>query len=172
MSMLEKKPIATLAVLVTTLLGAAELGCKSKPAPVDGHGTAAEWNGWSQRERSTYIEGYTGGYGEGFTAACDKADKLPGFEAKPPWFDKDGVPNDPVNQCQKAISSFTRGTRPGNNSQDFSAYTGVITEFYAKYPKYSHVPFGWLMTLLSDQNYTTADQLFQKLQQHDMQWTY
>jgi hypothetical protein len=54
----------------------------------------------------------------------------------------------------------------------YSVYSDVITEFYKKYPKYNRMPFSFLLTLLSDKNFKTADQLFQKLERHDLQLTY
>jgi len=55
---------------------------------------------------------------------------------------------------------------------NYSVYSDVITAFYNKYPKYNNVPFSFLMTLLSDKTFKTEDQLFSKLERHDLQATF
>jgi hypothetical protein len=44
---------------------------------------------------------------------------------------------------------------------DFSAYTTVIREFYAKHPEYQNIPKSYLMSFLTNPNFKTADELYE-----------
>jgi hypothetical protein len=136
----------------------------------DSYSDAAEWNSFSLQERMVYAQGYVEGYSLGSNAVCENADQL--FTTTGPTFLKDGTLNHPVTTCKAALDRFTRAGRQNKVLAKFSVYSDVITEFYRKYPKYDHVHFSFLLTLLSDKNLKTADELFQKLERHDMQITF
>jgi hypothetical protein len=136
----------------------------------DNFGDAGEWNSFSLRERMVYAQGYVEGYSLGSDAVCENADQL--FTTTGPTFLKDGTLNHPVIICKAALDHFTRAGRQDKVLAKFSVYSDVITEFYRKYPKYDQLHFSFLLTLLSDKNLKTADELFQKLERHDMQITF
>jgi hypothetical protein len=135
----------------------------------DGFGAAAEWSALSVNERVAYMEGYTDGYSIGASAACDNADQL--FNTKGQVL-PNGTLSNPVELCDAALDHFTRMGHRGKTRASFSVYSDAITEFYQKYPQYKNAPFSFLTKLLSDKNYQTADQLFQKLERHDLQATF
>jgi hypothetical protein len=143
----------------------AETGAKG-----NGFGAAAEWKALSIQERTSYVEGYVVGYGVGSSDVCEDADRL--FATAGPVYLKDGTLNNPVTICKASLDHFTRMGKRGEVRPNYSVYSDVITDFYNKYPKYSNMPFSFLLAMLSDKNFKTADQLFQKLERHDMQLTY
>ena len=161
---------STIIVLAAALMLSGLMGCRKTARVIDGHAGGAEWKDLTETERSTYVEGYLGGYGMGTFAACDITDRL--FDAKGPPFLADGAINTASNQCIRALNRYDRAGLHGKERPDYTMYTDVMTELYTKYPKYDAVPIAWMLSLMYDKGYTSTDQLFQKLERHDMQWTY
>src|ERR1017187_7847839 len=120
-------PEARISIFLVGIFIAAALGCNGRVVETNGYPAATEWKSLSPGERSTFVEGYADGYALGSSAACNNADLL--FEAKPPWFDKDGNPNNPVTRCQAALDHFSRMGKPGERRANYTMY-----EFYEKYP--------------------------------------
>jgi hypothetical protein len=138
-------------------------------AKVDRFGAASEWKSFSIDERTVYVRGYTAGYNIGGSDACDNAAQL--FETKGQVL-ANGTLASQVELCDAARDHFTRMGDGGKLRANFSVYSDVNTEFYNKYPKYNNVPFSFLMTLLADKKFKTADELFSKLERHDLQTTF
>lgn len=137
----------------------------------DGWETATEWNSFSAQERIAYTEGYLGGYRFGSLDACGNADKL--FEIKDKAYMEDGTPSNPVMLCVDSLDTFTKIGKQGKLPANYSQYSDTIPDFYRRYPKYKNAPFPFLIRLMSDRNnFSTSEQLFQKLERNDMQVTF
>jgi len=137
----------------------------------DGWETSTEWNSFSAQERIAYLEGYVGGYNFGSLDACGNADRL--FEIKGKAYMKDGTPNNPVMLCMDSRDTFKKMGKQGKLPANYSSFSEAITDFYKKYPKYKNAPFPFLIRLMSDKNnFSTPEQLFQKLERNDMQATF
>jgi len=137
----------------------------------DGWETATEWNSYSAQERIAYMEGYLGGYRFGSLDACGNADRL--FEIKGHAYMKDGTPNNPVMFCMDSLDTFTKIGKQGRLPANYSLYSDAITDFYRRYPKYQNAPFPFLIRMMSDRNnFSTSEQLFQKLERNDKQVTF
>ncbi|MBZ5543506.1 MAG: hypothetical protein LAO07_07480 [Acidobacteriia bacterium] len=106
-----------------------------------------EWLSWSAEVRSVFVDAYLAGYTSGKSAACMAADDL---------FELDKVIHDPkdavVARCKRHAKSYSK-------TSDY--YAKVITEFYQKYPKYRNIPYAYLMFLMTDDWYKTADEIYQ-----------
>ena len=90
---------------------------------------------------------YLDGYASGRMDACSGANDL--FELDKPVQD----PKDIVSaRCLRHAKAYSK-------SPDY--YVKVITDFYAKYPKYRNIPNVYLMFLLTDGRYKTAEEIYQ-----------
>jgi hypothetical protein len=112
-----------------------------------------EWLSWSPAERSAFIDGFVTGYTNGSHKACLATEGL--FEAGQPH----QLADQPSARCLARLEMY---------SKDFDAYTTVITDFYAKHPEYRSIPFGYLIWFLTDNQYKTADQLYQMAQKGEI----
>jgi len=66
----------------------------------------------------------------------------------------------PTARCQNRLQQYTK-IKTLDSGVDFGAYTSVITDFYTKHPEYQNIPEAYLLSLLSDREYKSADQLYQ-----------
>jgi len=138
-------------------------------AKVDRFGAASEWKSFSTDKRTVYVRGFTAGFNIGGSDACDNTAQL--FLTKGQVL-ANGTSASQLELCDAARDHFTRMGDGGKVRANFSVYSDIITEFYNKYPKYNNVPFSFLMTLLADKKFKTADDLFAKLELHDLQTTF
>jgi len=93
------------------------------------------------------MDAYLDGYVSGKMDACSAAGDL--FELDKLVQD----PNDIVSaRCLRHAKAYSRAS-------DY--YVKVITDFYTKYPKYRNIPDVYLMFLLTDDRYKTADEIYQ-----------
>ena len=84
---------------------------------------------------------------DGKTDACAAVDDL--FAEQKPIHD----PKDSVDQrCVRRTKSY---------SKDVDDYIGVLTDFYTKYPQFRNIPDLYLIQILTDDRYTTADGIYQ-----------
>ena len=120
-----------------------------------------EWLSWSPQQRSTYVDGFIGGYLHGSHRACEVADEL--FEVgKPHRLGDEHHPSEiPSARCLARMEEYSKAKYRESSGPDFSAYADVITEFYTKHPEYEGIAFFDLMKCLGDHNYKTSDQLYQ-----------
>jgi hypothetical protein len=124
---------------------------RTTPDKVD---PGTEWLAWSTATREVYVRGFIEGYGNGSEAACKLADDL--FHV-----DKhQRVGEGPRARCENRLDQYTQ-IKTSDSGFDFSAYSAVITDFYAKHPEYQKITYAYLLSLLNDRNYKTADQLYQ-----------
>jgi hypothetical protein len=119
-----------------------------------GIGAGKEWLGWTPSDRNSYIRGFIEGYWRGTKTTCLLADEL--FEVGK----SQQLGRGPSARCQARLEGYTKIKTP-ESAPDFSAYTTVITEFYTKYPEHQDIPVVYIMRFLTDQNFKTADQIFQ-----------
>jgi hypothetical protein len=145
---------------VTTPLLCFLLACSAKHRPTNEAYRGDQWLAWSEVERNDWVDGYVTGYGLGAQNTCKSADDL--FESSKP--DQDASHYSPSSlpsaRCRANIDGYSKGIAKGNQTVDNGAYTTVITKFYEKYPKYKNVPFIYLMSILNDSKYKTADDLY------------
>ena len=121
----------------------------STPARMDSQAiaTGEEWLSWSQQQRSVFVDAYLMGYLSGKSDACIGAADL--FELDKPVQDL----NESVDRrCFRHAKSYSKRA-------DY--YTGVITQFYTEHPEYRNIPNIYLMLLLIDDRYKTADEIYQ-----------
>jgi hypothetical protein len=119
-----------------------------------GIGAGKEWLGWTPSDRNSYVRGFIEGYWRGTNGACMLADEL--FEVGK----SQQLGRGPSARCQASLETYTRIKTP-DSAPDFTAYTTVITELYTKYPELQDIPVVFIMRFLTDQNFKTADQIFQ-----------
>ncbi len=121
-----------------------------------------EWLSWSPGQRATYVDGFITGYQKGSLDACEVAQQLFGEVGKMYRLGDEHHPSEmPSARCLARMEKYSKAGYTEASGPDFSAYAGVITEFYTKHPEYQGIPFMNLMKLLSDRDYKTADQLYQ-----------
>ena len=109
-------------------------------------GTGEGWLSWSSEQRTLLLDAYLTGYWQGKTEACLAADKL--FELDKPVRD----PNEIV------AARCLRHTK--DPSKDIDHYASVITQFYTEHTEYHNIPNIYLMVLLIDGHYKTADEIY------------
>jgi len=143
----------TRACLATGACAVLLLNTGAAPATRDKADPGAEWLAWSPSERAIYVRGFFEGYGNGGQAACKLADDL--FEVGKLHH----LGEAPRTRCEDHLEKYTKITI-SDSGLDFSAYTEVITDFYTKHPEYWNITYGYIMSLLNDRNYKTADQLY------------
>ena len=124
------------------------------PASREKVDAGTEWLAWSSTERELYVRGFIEGYWNGSLAACKLADDL--FEVGI----QHRVGEGPRARCENHLEHYTK-IKTSDSGFNFSAYTSVITDFYTKHPEYHNIPESYLLSLLNDRNYKTADQLYQ-----------
>ncbi len=138
----EAKSFAGSGVLAALLLFAVTVHFASPPRD-----RGDEWLSWSPEVRTVFADAYLSGYLRGKSDACNAADSL--FELDKPVHDiKDTV----SNRCFQHAKSYSK-------APDY--YVKVITDFYQKYPRYRNIPYVYLIFLLTDDWYKTADEIYQ-----------
>ena len=110
-------------------------------------GAGKDWLSWSPEERSVFAEAYKAGYVSGKSDACEAAARL--FE-----------PHERVTDFSRSASARCLQHAKAH-SKTIDHYTEVITTFYSKYAKYEGIPYAYLMLLLTDDRYNTADEIYQ-----------
>ncbi len=153
---MSKKTMAGIGVLI--LLVIISVSAAARPGQIDRGG---EWLSWSPQQRATYVDGFISGYLQGSHRACDDADEL--FEVgKMHRLGHGQYPGEmPSARCLARVETYSKTRYTETSGPDFSAYSGVITEFYTRYPQYGGIPFVNLMKALSDRNHRTSSQLYQ-----------
>jgi len=123
----------------------------SSSAVVTGEG----WLSWSPEQRIIFVDTYLMGYLSGKLDACEAADKL--FELEKPVRDL----NETVDaRCVRHAKSY---------SKDAYHYASVITQFYTEHVEYHNIPNVYLMMLLTDDRYQTADEIYQAAVKREIQ---
>ncbi len=116
-------------------------------------GTGREWLAWTPAERSAFMNGYLTGYLRGTSKACNATDYL--FEVDKPHSTADR----PSERCHGRVESY---------SKDLDAYTTVLTDFYKKHPQYENVPSAYLLSFLTDNQFKSADELYEMAQKGEL----
>jgi hypothetical protein len=142
--------------------------CRHQELGVTRDGKYEEWFSMSSNLRENYAEGFVSGYSLGSIAACNNADRL--FPTNPPTFDKSGNLQLPTPRCLEAVDHYSRSSQ--DRANHYGVYTDAVTEFYQKYPKYRHIPYAYLLRYLSDNQYASADQLYQAFERGEIQGTF
>jgi len=106
-----------------------------------------DWLLWSPEQRLLFVESYRAGYIRGTADACAGAIAL-----VPPGHSFD-LSHDPTAVCLQHAKAY---------SKPVEYYTGLITEFYRKCPKYEAAPDVYLMMQLTDDRLKSADALCQE----------
>ena len=116
-------------------------------------GTGQEWVSWSPEQRDTFLDGFVTGYVMGTNRACDATNDL--------WeVGKAHRPGeDPSARCSARLELY---------SKDLKSYTTVLTQFYTEHPEYQNIPVVYLMRFLSDNQFKTADELYQMALKSDL----
>ena len=122
--------------------GAAQTKTDPTPAP-----SAEWWLSWSLEQRFLFVEAYLFGYGRGVTEACLAANNL--FELDKLIYDLNEIVS---ARCFRHTKDY---------SKESDHYADVITEFYTKHVEYRNIPLTYMITLLIDGRYQTADELYQ-----------
>lgn len=68
----------------------------------------------------------------------------------------------PSALCRARVPEYSNVKIDLSKGPDFSAYTTVITEFYAKHPEYRDTPISLLMESLAGTKGLTADDIYRK----------
>ena len=105
-----------------------------------------EWLAWSPQVRSVYGEAYLAGYLNGKLDACNAAMDL--FELDKPT----DLSNTVATRCRSHAKSYSKTSE---------YYVKVITDFYQEHPEYRNFPYAYLMFLMTDNWYKTADEIYQ-----------
>ena len=135
--------------------------CIAAQVPSNQLDRGGEWLSWSPGERSTFVDGFIAGYRQGSHGACDVAQELFGEPGKMYRLgDEHHSSEMPSAGCLARMEEYSKAKYTEASGMDESAYTDVISEFYTKHPEYQGVPFVKLLSLLSDRNYKTADELY------------
>jgi len=140
--------------LLTGLCAVFLLGTGAAPTTRDKVDPGTEWLAWSAAEREVFVRGFIEGYWNGSGAACKLADDLSEVG------EQHRVGEGPRARCENRLKQYTK-IKTLDSGFDFGAYTSVITDFYSKHPEYKNIPESYLLSLLSDQDYKSADQLYQ-----------
>ena len=121
---------------------------------------AQQWMAWTPTERAAFVAGYLDGHLHGRNQACKVADNwTEAIKRKHP--SKGSHSSETAfDRCISLVGDYTKVKWDGS-VLDVSAYTGVVTEFYEKYPQYRTIPHTYLMGHLNDREYKTADQLYE-----------
>jgi hypothetical protein len=106
-----------------------------------------QWLAWQNSNREDYVMAYISGYSYGVRDACVLHDLDP--------YVKPGHPGD----CRAKAPRYSY-KRDSVGYPDLSAYTNVLTKFYAKHPEYQSIPYVRLMPCLTDERHKTADDLY------------
>ncbi len=110
-------------------------------------GAGQEWLSWSPDVRIVFAQAYLSGYLSGKTDACIAADRL---------FDLDKV----VHEISETVSArCLRHAKSYSKTSDH--YARVITDFYQKYSQYRNIPYAYLMLVMTDDRFTTVDEIYQ-----------
>ncbi|MGH9788594.1 MAG: hypothetical protein ACRD4U_07835 [Candidatus Acidiferrales bacterium] len=113
------------------------------------------WLSWSPEQRVIFVDAYLIGYLEGKSEACLAAYNL--FELDKPIRDL----NESVDaRCFRHTKSYSR---------DADHYASVITQFYTEHVEYRNIPNIYLMTLLIDGRYETADEIYRAAVKREIQ---
>jgi hypothetical protein len=155
-------------MLVAWSIIAALSACRHPDLRTTEDGKYGEWLSMSPSARESYVEGFTAGYSMGSITACNNADRL--FPTNPPLFDKAGNLQMPTLRCLEVRDHYSRISQ--DHASHYRSYTGAVTEFYEKFPKYRRIPYAYLLRYLSDKQYGSADQLCQAFDRGEIQGTF
>jgi hypothetical protein len=110
--------------------------------------TGEDWLALTPALRTYFIDAYVSGYLSGKVDACIAASEL--FEVGKSYTNLDDLPD---RRCYRKAPSYSR------NLDD---YVKTITDFYTQYPQFRGISEFELMHILTDDQYTTADGIYQK----------
>lgn len=154
-------------LLFTALICAALLGCK-KPSldprenqsAISAPHNGTQWLSWRNYDRDHFVSAYIDGYLSGVNEACRAADRLLDLKTNRIYeHDSDEILS-PSGVCRKGAAHYSKFKPVSDGDSDVSAYTDVLTRFYAEHPQYQNVPYEYLMQYLTDEQYKTADDLY------------
>jgi hypothetical protein len=127
------------------------------------------WLAWSPAERTEYVDTYLDGYATAYSEACRSAgdifiERMPSGRAIPlaklPYQEGDENSIDvPLTHCLNSQRKYSLRHRD-ENGLFTSPYPEIITEMYEKHPDAQSAPYFLLITLLSDGNARTAEELY------------
>jgi hypothetical protein len=131
---------ALILVVVFPLLALA--GSSQRPERIQ---SGKDWLSWTPEQRFVFLNAYVAGYSRGKTLACIEAAKL-------------FVPNEEITDVTKQASARCIDSAK-SYSRSGMYYVRVVTDFYSICPKYDAAPLLYLMTLLSDDQLKSAEEL-------------
>ncbi len=105
-----------------------------------------EWLSWSPDVRIVFAQAYLSGYLSGKTNACMAAAEL--FESGPVH----DLSESADARCFRRAKSYSKTS---------DHYARVITDFYQKYSQYRNIPYAYLMLVMTDDRFTTVDEIYQ-----------
>jgi len=114
---------------------------------------------WTPAERSRYVYGYVDGYSSGSYDTCESSDDL--FAAKLPYRSGDeNSTNVPLSRCIERRQKYSKAHMTEDAEVSVSPYPEILTELYEKYPDSRSAPYFLLLSLLSDGQATSAEELY------------
>jgi hypothetical protein len=117
------------------------------------------WLSWTPAERSRYVYGYIDGYSNGSYDTCKSSDDL--FAAKLPYRSGDeNSTNVPLSRCIERRQKYSKEHMTEGSEVSVSPYPEILTELYEKYPDSRSAPYVLLLSLLSDGQATSAEELY------------
>ena len=162
------------AMVLTAFVCVAPLGCKRQTVDHENQAATAsrhdgtQWLAWSNRERVWFVAAYIDGYEMGVHNACESADHLLDLKANRTYdHTKDEIVV-PSGVCEKGAGHYSRFKPNSTGDPDVSAYTGVLTQFYAEHEEYRSIPYEYLMQYLTDDQRKSADDLFKMAKYGEM----
>ena len=135
-------------ILVFTVSSSTSTGAQDQARrPSRGPQAGMQWLSWTQQRRSDFVDAYLAGYLDGKSDACIAAAEI--FDVGKTFSD----PREDASQrCFRQAKSYSR---------NISDYVKVLTDFYTKYAQFKNIPYLYLMTILRDDQYKTADGIYQ-----------
>ena len=140
--MANKTATLLVSLILTFVIGLAHAGGQRRLAP---RRSGEDWLSFTAQTRSYLVGAYLDGYLAGKIDACAAAGDL--FEQGPVHDPKDSADR----RCFRKAKSYSR---------DVDDYIGVLTDFYTKYPQHRNIPDLYLIQILTDDRYTTADGIY------------
>jgi hypothetical protein len=136
------RTLVMIAVFSFLILNAMADQTPSASAVVIGEG----WLSWSPEQRVIFVDAYLIGYWRGKSNACYAASTLLDKEIS-------------IHQLDERVGArCLRHTE--SYSKDAYHYANVMTQFYAEHVEYRNIPNIYLMMLLIDGRYETADEIY------------
>jgi hypothetical protein len=162
------------ALVLAAFVCAAPLGCKRPTINHDSERTGTsrhsgeQWLVWSDHERIQFVAAYIDGYETGIHNACESAGQLLDLKANHPYEHANDEIVLPSGVCRESADHYSRFKPNSTGDPDVSAYTDVVTQFYAAHEEYRDIPYEYLMQYLTDKQKKNADELFKMAKYGEM----